>query len=76
MPGVVIDAEEDSKSKPKLTDPQATAETKALYRNLYKVAKEGILFGHFTSTTATGPGLAKCRQSPELRRLPGSSNCR
>ena len=46
MPGVAINAEEDSKSTPKLTDPLATAETKALYQNLYKVAKEGVLFGH------------------------------
>jgi len=39
----------------KLTDPQATAETKALYRNLAKVAQEGILFGH-QDTLAYGVG--------------------
>jgi len=39
----------------KLTDPEATAETKALYRNLAKVAQEGILFGH-EDTLAYGVG--------------------
>jgi hypothetical protein len=69
MLGATLDAEEGSDSTPKLTNPQATAETKALYRNLYEMAKEGVLFGNFTSTTATGSGLAKCRQAPKLRRL-------
>ena len=41
--GVTLNAAEDSKSTPKLTDPLATAETKALYRNLHELADEGVL---------------------------------
>ncbi|MBC7570849.1 MAG: beta-mannosidase [Spirosoma sp.] len=41
--------------RPKLTDPNATAETKALRRNLHKLAKKYILFGH-QNATETGHG--------------------
>jgi len=44
--GVAFGAESDSNLTLKLTDPLATPETKALYRNLHKVTQEGILFGH------------------------------
>ncbi|MFT5127882.1 MAG: mannan endo-1,4-beta-mannosidase [Rhodothermales bacterium] len=33
-----------------LIDPDASAETQALYTNLHRLAKEGILFGHHDST--------------------------
>ena len=36
--------------KPRLTDRNATKETKALYYNLYKLAKKHILFGHQHAT--------------------------
>lgn len=36
--------------RPKLTDPNATPETNALYRNLHKLAKKHILFGHQHAT--------------------------
>jgi mannan endo-1,4-beta-mannosidase len=49
--GVALDDGEDSDSTPKLTDPLATAETKALYRNLYKRAQKGVLFGHEDTLT-------------------------
>ncbi len=38
-----------------LTDPQATAETQALYRNLRKLALDGVLFAH-QDTLAYGVG--------------------
>ncbi len=41
-----LGAQSDPNSAIKLTDPLATAETKALYQNLHKVAQEGVLFGH------------------------------
>ena len=53
--GVAIDAQGGSNSTPKLTDPLATPETKALYRNLHKEAAEGVLFGH-EDTLAYGVG--------------------
>ncbi len=40
---------------PKLADPQATPQTQALYRNLHKLAQEGVLFGH-QDTLAYGVG--------------------
>ncbi len=42
-------------AKPELTDPQATAQTKALYRNLCEVAQKGVLFAH-EDTLAYGVG--------------------
>jgi mannan endo-1,4-beta-mannosidase len=53
--GCAFGAEGDPNSMLKLTDPLATAETKALYRNLNKVAQKGILFGH-QDTLAYGVG--------------------
>ncbi len=52
---VTLGVENDSNSMLRLTDPLATPETKALYRNLYKVAQEGIIFGH-QDTLAYGVG--------------------
>jgi mannan endo-1,4-beta-mannosidase len=48
-------AEASKDSTAKLTDPLATAETRALYRNLHRVAQEGVLFGH-QDTLAYGVG--------------------
>ncbi|HUU17285.1 MAG TPA: glycosyl hydrolase [Sedimentisphaerales bacterium] len=53
--GVALGAGSGSNTTLKLTDPLATPETKALYRNLHKVAQEGILFGH-EDTLAYGVG--------------------
>jgi mannan endo-1,4-beta-mannosidase len=53
--GVALGAESNSNTTLKLTDPLATPETKALYRNLHKVAQDGILFGH-EDTLAYGVG--------------------
>lgn len=36
--------------KPKLIDPNATKQTKALYANLKKLAKKGVMFGHQHAT--------------------------
>lgn len=52
---VAIGIESDSSTKLTLSDPLATPETKALYRNLLKVAQKGILFGH-EDTLAYGVG--------------------
>lgn len=38
------------KNKPTLIDPLATKETKALYKNLHKLSKKHILFGHQHAT--------------------------
>lgn len=56
MSGIVsFGADGNATSTPKLADPLATAETKALYRNLHKLAREGLLFGH-QDTLAYGVG--------------------
>lgn len=39
-----------AKSRHRLIDPHATAETKALYHNLGKLARKHILFGHQHAT--------------------------
>jgi len=52
---VTTGAEEKKEIPVKLTDPLATPETQALYRNLHKVAQAGILFGH-QDTLAYGVG--------------------
>jgi mannan endo-1,4-beta-mannosidase len=39
-----------AQAKQKLTDPNATKETKALYNNLHKLAEKHILFGHQHAT--------------------------
>ncbi len=51
----VFAAASDSASAPKLADPQATAQTQALYRNLHRLASEGVMFGH-QDTLAYGVG--------------------
>jgi mannan endo-1,4-beta-mannosidase len=48
-------AKEDPNSIPQLSDPLATPETKAFYRNLHHLAQKGILFGH-QDTLAYGVG--------------------
>lgn len=35
-----------SDTTPLPADPQATPETQALYRNLFRIADEGVMFGH------------------------------
>lgn len=35
-----------SDTPPLPADPQATPETRALYRNLFRIADEGVMFGH------------------------------
>ena len=35
-----------SAQKPQPSDPKATPETVSLYRNLLKLQKEGMMFGH------------------------------
>ena len=35
-----------SDTPPLPADPQATSETRALYRNLFRIADEGVMFGH------------------------------
>jgi mannan endo-1,4-beta-mannosidase len=67
--GVAFGAQSEPNSIRKLTDPLATAETKALYRNLYKVAQEGILFGH-QDTLAYGLSLS----GEQLRRWKADAN--
>lgn len=52
---VAVCADGNPPSAPKLTDPLATTQTAALYRNLHKVAQEGILFAH-QDTLAYGVG--------------------
>ncbi len=44
--GITFCAKRDPNSTNNLTDPLATAETKALYRNLHQLPQKGILFGH------------------------------
>jgi mannan endo-1,4-beta-mannosidase len=53
--GEVAQTKANPNSTYQLTDPLATPETQALYRNLYKLANEGILFGH-QDTLAYGVG--------------------
>jgi mannan endo-1,4-beta-mannosidase len=52
---VALAADGGTGPTPTVTDPRATSETKALYRNLHKVAQEGVLFGH-QDTLAYGVG--------------------
>jgi mannan endo-1,4-beta-mannosidase len=53
--GAVLAASDGASSTVKVSDPAATAETQALYRNLHKLAQEGVLFGH-QDTLAYGVG--------------------
>ena len=43
---LLVNSEAAAKSRPRLVDPDATPETKALYHNLGKLARKHILFGH------------------------------
>lgn len=60
-----------SEPRPKLIDPNATAETKALYRNLYKSAKKYILFGH-QNATETGHGWSQESGRSDVKSVTGS----
>lgn len=53
--GSALAANGGASSTVKLSDPAATAETQALYRNLHKLAQESVLFGH-QDTLAYGVG--------------------
>jgi mannan endo-1,4-beta-mannosidase len=55
MTGAALAADPNASSTLRLTDPLATAETQALYRNLHTLAQEGVLFGH-QDTLAYGVG--------------------
>jgi mannan endo-1,4-beta-mannosidase len=55
MMSVAFGAEGGASSTLKLTDPLATPQTQALYRNLHELAQEGVLFGH-QDTLAYGVG--------------------
>lgn len=55
LSGGIRAAAGDGNPTGKVMDPLATAETQALYRNLHKLAQEGVLFGH-QDTLAYGVG--------------------
>ncbi|GAB2532292.1 glycoside hydrolase family 26 protein [Spirosoma aerophilum] len=57
--------------KNKLVDPKATKETKALYRNLHRLAKKHILFGH-QHATEYGHGWAGDVNRSDVKSVSGS----
>ena len=57
--------------KPKLIDPKATAETRALYRNLSKLSKKHILFGH-QHATEYGHGWTGEANRSDVKSVSGS----
>ena len=58
--------------RPKLTDPNATPETNALYRNLHKLAKKHILFGH-QHATEYGHGWNGDTDRSDVKSVTGSN---
>lgn len=60
-----------AQKKPKLIDTAATNETKALYRNLYKLSKKHILFGH-QHATEYGHGWAGEEGRSDVKSVTGS----
>lgn len=58
--------------RPKLTDPNATPETKALYRNLHKLAKKHILIGH-QHATEYGHGWNGDTDRSDVKSVTGSN---
>lgn len=58
--------------RPKLTDHNATKETKALYRNLNKLAKKHILFGH-QHATEYGHGWQGDSARSDVKSVTGSN---
>ncbi|WP_020607752.1 glycoside hydrolase family 26 protein [Spirosoma spitsbergense] len=58
--------------RPKLTDPNATPETRALYRNLNKLAKKHILFGH-QHATEYGHGWNGDTDRSDVKSVTGSN---
>jgi len=69
MLDVAIGIESDCSAKLRLSDPLATPETKALYRNLHKVAQKGILFGH-EDTLAYGVGWKSTKDDFDSEPVP------
>ncbi|GAB3224551.1 glycoside hydrolase family 26 protein [Spirosoma arcticum] len=57
--------------RPKLIDLNATAETKALHRNLHKLARKHILFGH-QNATETGHGWRGDSSRSDVKSVSGS----
>ena len=58
--------------RPKLTDSRATPETSALYRNLNKLAKKHILFGH-QHATEYGHGWSGDSARSDVKSVTGSN---
>lgn len=57
--------------RPKLIDPKATKETKALYQNLHKLARRHILFGH-QHATEYGHGWNRDPDRSDVKSVSGS----
>jgi len=58
-------------AEPALTDPHATAETKALFRNLMKLSEKHILFGH-QHATEYGHGWVGEEDRSDVKSVTGS----
>ncbi len=58
-------------SRPRLVDPNATKETKALYQNLHKLARKHILFGH-QHATEYGHGWSNEPNRSDVKSVSGS----
>ena len=61
-----------SAPRPKLTDAKATPETRALYRNLHKLARKHILFGH-QHATEYGHGWNGDTDRSDVKSVTGSN---
>lgn len=57
--------------RPKLIDPRATTETKALYHNLRQISRKHILFGH-QNATETGHGWSREPGRSDVKSVTGS----
>ena len=57
--------------KPALIDPKATKQTKALYANLKRISKKGILFGH-QNATEYGHGWSGDEDRSDVKSVVGS----
>ncbi len=57
--------------RPRLIDPKATKETKALHRNLHRLARKHILFGH-QHATEYGHGWSRDANRSDVKSVSGS----
>lgn len=57
--------------RPRLIDPKATRETKALHRNLHRLARKHILFGH-QHATEYGHGWSRDADRSDVKSVSGS----